>query len=178
MRYDDHPARRPTRFHWAAGTNPLHWGPALIGWAATLISASGATVSPELGWLTPILAVGTWAALSGEKPEAAGRDVRLTATAVECFHKASLIHDDIEDGDRQRYDQPTLHAEYGVPFALNAGDFLMQVPLLDNQCGGRIELPGKPGLLNLLMHPTDGSRQELGRQEQAEKDQSGHIGPD
>jgi len=45
--------------------------------------------------------------------------------AVESFHKASLIHDDIEDGDLERYGEKTLHAEYGVPVALNAGDFLV-----------------------------------------------------
>ena len=47
------------------------------------------------------------------------------AVAVECFHKASLIHDDIEDGDTVRYSQKTLHAEYGIPVALNVGDFLL-----------------------------------------------------
>ena len=45
--------------------------------------------------------------------------------AVECFHKASLIHDDIEDGDDRRYGQPALHTEHGVPVALNVGDFLL-----------------------------------------------------
>jgi geranylgeranyl pyrophosphate synthase len=44
---------------------------------------------------------------------------------VECFHKASLIHDDIEDNDSLRYGEPTLHETYGVPFALNVGDFLL-----------------------------------------------------
>ena len=51
--------------------------------------------------------------------------VRKAAVAIECFHKASLIHDDIEDGDDRRYDRPALHAEFGVPVALNAGDFLV-----------------------------------------------------
>jgi geranylgeranyl pyrophosphate synthase len=45
--------------------------------------------------------------------------------AVEAFHKASLIHDDIEDGDELRYGEKTLHEAYGVPVALNAGDFLL-----------------------------------------------------
>lgn len=47
------------------------------------------------------------------------------AIAVECFHKASLIHDDIEDGDDSRYDKPTLHKRVGIPAALNLGDFLI-----------------------------------------------------
>ncbi|MCK5146368.1 polyprenyl synthetase family protein [bacterium] len=45
--------------------------------------------------------------------------------AVECFHKASLIHDDIEDHDDKRYEKPTMHATYGIPLALNAGDLLV-----------------------------------------------------
>ena len=47
------------------------------------------------------------------------------AIAVECFHKASLVHDDIEDGDERRYGVPTLHEELGVPIALNLGDLLL-----------------------------------------------------
>ena len=47
------------------------------------------------------------------------------ALAVECFHKASLIHDDIEDDDETRYGEPTLHKLIGVPAAINAGDFLI-----------------------------------------------------
>ena len=51
--------------------------------------------------------------------------VRRLAVAVECFHKASLVHDDIEDGDAFRYGRRTLHERWGVPVALNAGDFLL-----------------------------------------------------
>jgi geranylgeranyl diphosphate synthase, type II len=51
--------------------------------------------------------------------------LRKVALAVECFHKASLIHDDIEDDDAERYGQQTVHAMYGVPVALNAGDLLL-----------------------------------------------------
>lgn len=48
-----------------------------------------------------------------------------TSLAVECFHKASLIHDDIEDGDEIRYGRKTPHAEYGIGIGLNVGDFLI-----------------------------------------------------
>lgn len=51
--------------------------------------------------------------------------LRKLAVAVECFHKASLIHDDIEDNDATRYGEKTLHAEHGVPVALNIGDLLI-----------------------------------------------------
>ena len=53
------------------------------------------------------------------------QDLKKLAVAVECFHKASLVHDDIEDGDDLRYGEQTLHAEHGVPVALNVGDFLL-----------------------------------------------------
>lgn len=52
-------------------------------------------------------------------------DVHRAAVAVECFHKASLIHDDIEDGDMTRYDLPTVNALYGDAYAINVGDALL-----------------------------------------------------
>lgn len=60
--------------------------------------------------------------------ETAGGDIeriKEAAIAVECFHKASLIHDDIEDNDDERYGEPTVHKRVGVPAAINAGDYLI-----------------------------------------------------
>ena len=45
--------------------------------------------------------------------------------AVESFHKASLVHDDIQDGDETRYDRPTVWKEHGVPVAIAVGDWLV-----------------------------------------------------
>jgi geranylgeranyl pyrophosphate synthase len=73
----------------------------------------------------PFLAVAVHQALAAEPGGAVPDDLRKVAVAVECFHKASLIHDDIEDGDDLRYGRAALHAEHGVPIALNAGDFLV-----------------------------------------------------
>ncbi len=76
----------------------------------------------------PYLAACAWMALQSDKhdePPPATEDLRKLAVAIECFHKASLIHDDIEDGDDVRYGEKTLHAEVGIPVALNAGDFLL-----------------------------------------------------
>jgi geranylgeranyl pyrophosphate synthase len=73
----------------------------------------------------PFLAVAACQALS-ESPDAGlPEDLRRIAVAVECFHKASLIHDDIEDNDSERYGEMTLHEEHGVPVALNVGDLLI-----------------------------------------------------
>ena len=52
-------------------------------------------------------------------------ELRKLGVAIECFHKASLVHDDLEDGDATRYGQPTLHVEHGEAVALNVGDFLL-----------------------------------------------------
>jgi geranylgeranyl diphosphate synthase type I len=46
------------------------------------------------------------------------------AVAVELLHAFSLVHDDIEDGDRERHHRPTVWALHGVPLAINAGDSL------------------------------------------------------
>src|SRR5882762_3259119 len=73
----------------------------------------------------PFLTVAAYQALRDTPGAPLPEDVRKIAVAVECFHKASLIHDDIEDGDEERYGEKTLHQEYGLPVALNVGDLLI-----------------------------------------------------
>jgi len=75
----------------------------------------------------PFLAAAVHAALTEHQGEAEPSDdaIRKVAIAVECFHKASLVHDDIEDGDDERYGEPTLCGAEGVPIALNVGDVLI-----------------------------------------------------
>jgi geranylgeranyl diphosphate synthase type II len=51
--------------------------------------------------------------------------VRRVAMAMEAFHKASLVHDDIEDNDEYRYGYQTLHRRHGVSTAINVGDYLL-----------------------------------------------------
>jgi len=51
--------------------------------------------------------------------------VKRIALAIEVFHKASLVHDDIEDDDQFRYGRPALHRKYGTPVAINVGDYLI-----------------------------------------------------
>ncbi|QDU63286.1 Octaprenyl-diphosphate synthase [Planctomycetes bacterium Pan216] len=51
--------------------------------------------------------------------------VKQTAMAIEAFHKASLIHDDIEDDDLYRYGEPTLHRRFDTSTAINVGDYLL-----------------------------------------------------
>lgn len=73
----------------------------------------------------PFLTMCTHQAFNGNAGDPPCDDLRRIAVAVECFHKASLVHDDIEDKDKLRYGEKTLHEEFGVPIALNVGDFLL-----------------------------------------------------
>jgi geranylgeranyl pyrophosphate synthase len=61
----------------------------------------------------------------GEELIQATDPVRRAALAIETFHKASLVHDDIEDDDEFRYGQETLHRRHGVATAINVGDYLI-----------------------------------------------------
>ncbi|SFI38726.1 polyprenyl synthetase family protein [Planctomicrobium piriforme] len=49
------------------------------------------------------------------------------AMAIEAFHKASLVHDDIQDDDLYRYGRKTLHRSHGVGPAINIGDYLIGI---------------------------------------------------
>lgn len=51
--------------------------------------------------------------------------------ACEMLHNATLVHDDVQDGDRLRRGQPTVWAKYGTPRAINLGDAMLYwAPLL------------------------------------------------
>ena len=83
-------------------------------------------------WLTragkrwrPFLAMAAFQAMREDPTAEIPAAIRKIAVSVECFHKASLVHDDIEDGDEVRYGEKTLHAQHGIPMALNVGDFLI-----------------------------------------------------
>lgn len=51
-------------------------------------------------------------------------DAIPTAAALELLHTFTLIHDDIMDEDEKRRGVPSVHAKWGVPIAIVAGDLL------------------------------------------------------
>jgi geranylgeranyl pyrophosphate synthase len=53
----------------------------------------------------------------------------LLPALIELIHAGSLVVDDIQDGSAIRRQQPALHRLYGVPLALNAGNWLYFWPL-------------------------------------------------
>jgi len=92
----------------------------------------GETESIAQEWLArsgkrwrPFLTVSAFEALRADTGKALPEDIKKIAVAIECFHKASLIHDDIEDNDTERYGEKTLHEEHGIAVALNVGDLLI-----------------------------------------------------
>ena len=71
------------------------------------------------------LALAATAALMGsESPGVAW------AAACELLHNASLVHDDLQDGDRMRRGSETLWVRHGKAQAINAGDLMLMLPTL------------------------------------------------
>ncbi len=52
------------------------------------------------------------------------------AAACEMLHNATLIHDDLQDGDRVRRGKPATWVAHGFEQAINAGDLLLMLPSL------------------------------------------------
>ncbi|MEV0643203.1 polyprenyl synthetase family protein [Streptomyces sp. NPDC050619] len=70
--------------------------------------------------LRPLLLVTAAEATGGSRDK-----VVPAALAVEYLHVASLIHDDVIDGDDLRRGQDSVHARYGIPDAIATGDGLL-----------------------------------------------------
>jgi geranylgeranyl diphosphate synthase type I len=72
--------------------------------------------------------------------EAVGGDAKKAwpaAAAIEHFHTAALIHDDIEDCSLTRRDEPCMHVSDGEGLAINAGDLALSIV-----CGTVVYDPG------------------------------------
>ena len=82
-------------------------------------------------FLRPVICLAAHEAVRADRGGVTTADTRpaaeAAAVAIEVFHKASLVHDDIEDADRMRYGRATLHMERGTPTAINVGDYLLGV---------------------------------------------------
>src|SRR5277367_4236542 len=74
--------------------------------------------------LRPALCLATCGAFGGDLDQALP-----SAVAIELLHNAFLVHDDIEDASEFRRGKPTMHREYGVPLAVNAGDAMNALSL-------------------------------------------------
>jgi geranylgeranyl diphosphate synthase, type I len=52
------------------------------------------------------------------------------AAACELLHNATLVHDDLQDGDETRRGHATLWSRHGAAQAINAGDLMLMLPFL------------------------------------------------
>jgi geranylgeranyl pyrophosphate synthase len=60
------------------------------------------------------------------------------AAACEMLHNATLVHDDVQDGDTTRRGRPTVWAKYGAARAIDLGDAMFYLAVL---LVGRMDLP-------------------------------------
>jgi geranylgeranyl diphosphate synthase type I len=82
--------------------------------------------------------------------EAAGGETKSAlpfASAVELVHNFSLVHDDVQDGDRLRHGRDTVWAVWGEAQAINAGDALLALAHLSLTEGPESSAVGASRLL-------------------------------
>lgn len=101
------------------GVPPVLWERALLGPLREFLSRPGKELRARLVELGFVLGGGAPPEMPSELP-----------WLVELIHAGSLIVDDIEDDSEQRRGGPTLHRRYGLPVALNAGNWLYFWPQL------------------------------------------------
>ncbi len=102
-----------------------------LGW----MDETGKPVQAAAGkMMRPTLCLLAAEAITGEY-----RQALPAAAAVELLHNFSLIHDDIQDDDRERHHRPTVWAIWGKPQAINAGTSMR---ILANQALFRLGAQG------------------------------------
>ncbi len=108
----------------AAGLDPIAATEAI---AYDFLSAGGKHSRPFITMAVYDAVSGGEATLSNGAEVVAGYSdaIRRTAMSIETFHKASLVHDDIEDNDQFRYGAEALHVKYGLATGINVGDYLV-----------------------------------------------------
>lgn len=137
----------------SAEVPPELWDAALLGPLCDFLSRPGKELRGrmvELGF-----------ALGGGEPE---RMPELLPMLIELLHAGSLIVDDIEDGSLLRRGKPALHRTYGLPVALNAGNWLYfwpQVLLSRMALSGAARLEAHERIAECLLRCHEGQALDL-----------------
>ena len=110
----------------------------------------------------PGLCLATCGAFGGN-PQAALN----SAVALELFHNAFLVHDDVEDGSLSRRGLPTLPAEHGLAIAVNVGDAMNVLsiePLMRNleSLGAELTWDVFVEIQHMVKQSVEGQAMELG----------------
>jgi len=105
MNREEHPATRPTRYHWAAGANPAHVAGAVAGWIAT-IGTGVSSLDPSIAGVLATLTLawsGYWMLVMPNMPRFKRlTDARLLAQyendyAYQKVELSERIHPDLRD---------------------------------------------------------------------------------
>jgi geranylgeranyl diphosphate synthase type I len=111
-------AERTLPFSWLSGKMVAYH----MGWADEAgrpnVVKTGKLVRPSLC---------LWACTALGGPNSAALPA---AAAIEWFHNFTLVHDDIQDGDRKRHGRETVWSLWGIPQAINAGDAMQALAFL------------------------------------------------
>lgn len=89
-----------------------------------------------------------------------------SAAAIEHFHTAALIHDDIADEAELRRGEPCMHLRIGEGLAINAGDLALSIvngivmrdPMLDDATKVRVALE----LVSMAQYTVEGQALDIG----------------
>jgi geranylgeranyl diphosphate synthase type II len=95
------------------------------------------------------------------------QDAMNSAIALELYHNAFLVHDDIEDESEERRGLPTLHNQFGIPIALNVGDAMNVLsikPLMRNieSLGAKLSWEIFQEIEHMALESVEGQAIELG----------------
>lgn len=89
-----------------------------------------------------------------------------SAVAIEHFHTAALIHDDIADESMLRRGKPCLHLTQGEGLAINAGDLALSLVtgsvLRDNQLADDVKLRVLDELVQMTTRTIEGQALDIG----------------
>ena len=95
------------------------------------------------------------------------RNLTKSAMAIELFHNAFLVHDDVEDDSDFRRGGATLHADHGFSIAVNVGDAMNVLslrPLMENlsSLGPSLTLKIFSEIEHMVRQSVEGQAIELG----------------
>lgn len=110
----------------------------------------------------PSLCISACKIFGGKGPEAYNSSV-----ALELFHNAFLVHDDVEDESYDRRGHPTMHEQFGIPVAINVGDAMNVLslrPLMQNLTllGPKITWMIFSEVEHMVLEAVEGQAMELG----------------
>lgn len=109
----------------------------------------------------PLICLLACKAVGGDDDQA-----RSAAAAIEHFHTAALIHDDIADDSQLRRGKPCLHLQIGEGLAINAGDLALSLVtgavLFDDTLPDEIKLRVLKELVDMTTRTIEGQALDIG----------------